>query len=263
MIEVTGLHKRFGAVRILNDLSFACEKGQITVLLGRSGEGKSTLIKMLVGAMEPDEGEIRIFDWIIQTDDEKTLNDKRRKIGVLFQHSSLFQNMSVRENIALPMIENTDLDQNIIDIMVKMKLDQVGLPDFEGYLPRQLSPGMQKRVALARAIALEPKMVLYDEPTSGLDPISSGAITKLITDLNQVLGMTSVVVTHDLGSAMKMAHKLILLHQGKICFEGSPDEMVQTKDPLVHQFINGDSNGPIKSRLSRGEYENSLLESNV
>lgn len=263
MVEVIGLHKQFGEIKILNNLSFTCEQGHITVILGRSGEGKSTLIKMLVGAIEPDEGEIRVFDWKIQTDDEKKLNDTRRKIGVLFQHAALFQDMTVRENIAFPMIENTDLDQNIIDIMVKMKLDQVGLPDFEDYLPRQLSPGMQKRVALARAIALEPRIVLYDEPTSGLDPISSGAITKLIMDLNKVLGMTSVVVTHDLGSAMKIAHKMILLHQGEICFEGSPDEMVQTEDPMVRQFINGDPDGPMQLRQSRGAYEQSLLGSKL
>ena len=147
--------------------------------------------------------------------------------------------------------------------MVKMKLDQVGLPDFEDYLPRQLNPGMQKHVALARAIALEPKIVLYDEPTSGLDPISSRAITKLITDLNQVLRMTSVVFTNDPGSVMEIAHKLILLHHGEIWFEGTPDEMKQTEDPLGRQYINGDPDGPIQLRQSREEYEQSLLGSNL
>ena len=263
MIEVIGLYKRFGELKVLNDLSFTCEPGHITGILGRGGEGKSTLIKMLVGAIDPDEGEIRIFDREIRTDDEETLNDIRREIGVLFQHTALFQNMSVRENIALPMVENTELDPKIIDIMVKMKLDQVGLPDFEDYLPRQLNPGMQKHVALARAIALEPKIVLYDEPTSGLDPISSRAITKLITDLNQVLKMTSVVFTNDPGSVMEIAHKLILLHHGEICFEGTPDEMKQTEDPLVRQYINGDPDGPIQLRQSREEYEQSLLGSNL
>lgn len=258
MIEVIDIHKRFGDLKVLDGLSFTCEQGTVTAVMGRSGEGKSTLIKMLVGAEKPDAGSIRIFEKEIRPEDEDALNEIRRRIGVLFQHAALFQNMTVRDNIALPMVENTDLDRNIIDIMVKMKLDQVGLPDFEAFLPRQLSPGMQKRVALARAIALEPKIVLYDEPTSGLDPISTGAISTLIKDLNRVLGLTSVVVTHDVDSAMKVAHKLILLHQGKIYFEGTPDEMAQTKDPLIRQYVEGDPDGPIQLRQSRNVYERAL-----
>lgn len=259
MIKVTGLRKSYGALTVLDGLSLTCEERRITVIFGGSGKGKSTFLKMLVGAVTQDEGEIWIDGQAVHTQDEATLTAVRRKIGMLFQHAALFQSMTVRENVALPIIENTALDPNIIDIIVRMKLDQVGLSDFEDFRPRQLSTGMQKRVGLARAIALDPKIVLYDEPTAGLDPVAAGAINKLIVDLNRALGITSVVVTHDVRSALNIAHKIALLHEGRILNEGTPDEFNRSTDPLVQQFITGAPDGPIQFRQSREAYERSLL----
>lgn len=263
MIKVIGLHKSYGPFKVIDDLSLACDKGQVTVILGGSGGGKSTFLKMLIGAIKPDAGEIWIDDRGIHLINDQGLNEVRRQVGVLFQHAALFHSMTVKENVALPIVENTDLDENIVDIIVRMKLDQVGLSDFETFEPGHLSVGMQKLVGLARAIALDPKVVLYDEPTAGLDPIAAGVINKLIVDLNQVLGVTSVVVTHDIQSAIKIGHKIALLYQGRILYEGTPDELLHTEDPVVRQFISGDPDGPIKFRQSREEYEQSLLGDSV
>lgn len=259
MIKVIGLRKSFGSLKVIDDLSLECEQGQITAIIGESGGGKSTFLKMLMGAITPDAGEIWISGKAVHVLHDQALNEVRRQMGVLFQHAALFQSMTVKENIALPIVENTNLDANIVDIIVKMKLDQVGLSDFEEFFPSQLSAGMQKLVGLARAIALDPKIVLYDEPTAGLDPIAAGVINKLIVDLNQVLGITSVVVTHDIRSAIKIAHKVALLYQGRILHEGIPDALDHADDPSVQQFINGDPDGPIQFRKSREEYEQSLL----
>lgn len=261
MIKVIDLQKVYGPLKVLDGVTMECERGQITVILGESGGGKSTFLKMLIGAVKPDVGEIWIDGKDIQRLDERGLDEVRRQVGMLFQHAALFQSMTVGENVALPILENTTLDPNIVEIIVKMKLEQVGLSDFEEFMPQQLSVGMQKRVALARAIALDPKVVLYDEPSAGLDPIASAVIDKLIMDLNRVLGITSVVVTHDIRSAMKIAHKVVMLHRGRILIEGTPDELMASDDPLVQQFLNGDPDGPIQLRKSREEYERSLLGS--
>ncbi|MBT5872452.1 MAG: ATP-binding cassette domain-containing protein [Candidatus Latescibacteria bacterium] len=260
MIRVQGLSKTFGNLKVLDDLSLTCSKGEITAIIGGSGGGKSTFLKMLVGAVKPDSGEIWVDGSPIHALEDLALNDVRRKMGVLFQQAALFKSITVAENVALPLVENTDLDESVVAIIVKMKLDQVGLSDFDQYLPSQLSSGMQRLVGLARAIALDPKIVLYDAPTAGLDPIAASAISKLIKDLNQVLGITSILVTHDIMGAVEIADHMALMYQGRILHQGSPEELLASPEPSVRQFMHGDPDGPIQFRKSREEYEKALFE---
>jgi len=178
---------------------------------------------------------------------------------MLFQHGALLNSMTVGENVALPISEHTTLDDSIIKIMVKMKLDLVGLRDFEDLYPGQISGGMQKRVALARALALDPEVVFFDEPTSGLDPIVASVITKLIADLNRLLGITCVVVTHAVEEAMKIADKIVILYMGKVLAEGSPQEIRASTDPVVQQFITGSPDGPISFHATSKDYREDLL----
>ncbi|MFA5074401.1 MAG: ATP-binding cassette domain-containing protein, partial [Nitrospirota bacterium] len=183
----------------------------------------------------------------------------RKKTGMLFQHGALINSLSVGENIALPIREHTSLDDHIIKIMVKMKLELVGLRDFEDLYPRQISGGMQKRVALARALALDPEMVFFDEPTSGLDPIVASVITKLIADLNRLLGITCVVVTHTVEEAMEIADKIVILYMGKVLAEGTTKEILESTNPLVRQFITGTPDGPISFHASSKDLREDLL----
>lgn len=259
MIIVKNIVKRYGDRAILNGVTFTAEAKKITYIFGSSGGGKSTLLKTMIGAMKPDAGEVLFKDMNITALEGRDLDPFRKKIGMLFQHGALLNSLSVGENVALPMREHTELDDNIVRIMVKMKLELVGLRDFEDLLPSQLSGGMQKRVALARALALDPEVIFFDEPTSGLDPIVTSVITKLIADLNRLLGITCIVVTHDVEEALKTADKIVLLHLGKVIAEGTPQDIRQSADPLVQQFITGNPDGPISFRASSRDYREDLL----
>jgi len=259
MITVRNIVKRYGDRAILNGVTFIAEQKKITYIFGSSGGGKSTLLKTMIGALRPDAGEILYRDMEITKLRDRELDPFRKKIGMLFQHGALLNSLSVGENIALPMREHTALDENIIKIMVKMKLELVGLRDFEDLSPAQLSGGMQKRVALARALALDPEVIFFDEPTSGLDPIVTSVITKLIADLNRLLGITCIVVTHEVEEAMKTADKIVILHMGKALAEGSPQEIRESADPLVQQFITGNPDGPISFRASSKDYREDLM----
>ncbi len=240
-------------------MSFTAERKKITYIFGSSGCGKSTLLKILIGAVKPDSGEAMFGDIRVSSLSGRELDPFRRKIGMLFQHGALLNSMTVGENIALPIRENTSLGENIVKIMVKMKLELVGLRDFEDLYPGQLSGGMQKRVAIARALALDPEAIFFDEPNAGLDPIVSGVITKLISDLNRLLGITCVVVTHAVDEAMKIADKIILLYMGRVLMEGTPQQIRESADPLVRQFITGSPDGPISFRASSRDYREDLL----
>ena len=259
MISVKNIIKRYGDRAILNGVTFTAEAKKITYIFGSSGGGKSTLLKTMIGALKPDAGEVLFRDMNITALRGRELDPFRKRIGMLFQHGALLNSLSVGENVALPMREHTELDDNIVRIMVKMKLELVGLRDFEDLLPSQLSGGMQKRVALARALALDPEVIFFDEPTSGLDPIVTSVITKLIADLNRLLGITCIVVTHDVDEALKTADKIVLLHLGKVIAEGTPQEIRQSADPLVQQFITGNPDGPISFRASSTDYREDLL----
>jgi len=259
MITASHIHKRFGNRIILNDVNFNAEKKKITHIFGMSGGGKSTLLKILIGALTPDAGEVIAGGSDITKLRGRDLDPFRRKIGMLFQHGALLNSMTVGENVALPIQEHTDLDDNIIRIMVKMKLELVGLRDFEDYYPGNLSGGMQKRVALARALALDPEVVFFDEPTSGLDPIGSAVITKLIADLNRLLGITCIVVTHSVEEAMRIADRIVILYMGSVLADGTPGEIRESTNPLVQQFITGSPDGPISFHASSKDFREDLL----
>jgi phospholipid/cholesterol/gamma-HCH transport system ATP-binding protein len=260
MIDVRRLHKRFGNKTVLEEVSFTVERGTVCVIMGGSGSGKSTILRHLIGAHKPDRGEIYLDGEDIAPLSERDLQRVRRKFGMLFQGGALLNSLTVGENVALPIRYHTDLPTETIEIMVKLKLELVGLRDAEHLKPAEISGGMQKRVSLARAIALDPKIVFYDEPSAGLDPIVSGVIDTLMRDLTQKLGITSVVVTHDMNSAFRIADKMIMLHRGRIVASGTPEEMRHSPDPLVQQFITGAPDGPIPLRMSHTDYYEDILE---
>lgn len=245
VISVRNLVKNFGSRRILNRISLDVYEGETLVVMGGSGCGKSTFLRHLIGAIRPDEGEVIMFGKNIATASEDEMDEVRKKFGMLFQSGALFDSMSVGENIALPLREHTKLDENVIQIIIKMKLELVGLRGFENLMPSQLSGGMKKRVGLARAIVMDPKIVFYDEPTAGLDPIMTAVIDKLTIDLTKKFHMTSVVVTHDMNSVFRIADRVVMFHKGDIVQIGTPDEIRHSKEPLVQQFITGEAEGPV------------------
>ncbi|MGH9361591.1 MAG: ABC transporter ATP-binding protein, partial [Thermoanaerobaculia bacterium] len=202
---------------------------------------------------------VEVFGNDLASLDEDGLNAIRKRFGVLFQSGALFNSMSVGENVTLPLREHTALQEDILRIVMKMKLELVGLRDFESLMPSQISGGMKKRVGLARAMALDPEIIFYDEPGAGLDPIVAAVIDKLITDLCGKLGVTSVVVTHEMQSAFRIAHRMVMLREGRIVAEGTPDEIRNSPDPYVQQFIRGEPDGPVPLRLSRLDFATDLL----
>ena len=260
IISVRNLVKNFGARRILDGLSLSIPTGKITVIMGGSGGGKSTLMRHLIGLLQPNEGEIWIDGKNIAHLREREMNEVRKRFGMLFQNSALFNSMNVRDNVALPLREHTDLAEEIIRIIVKIKLELVGLTGFEEFMPYQISGGMKKRVALARAIALDPKIVFYDEPGAGLDPITASMIDQLILDLSKKLSITSVVVTHEIKSAFRIADQIILLHKGRVAAVGTGNEIEHSKDPFVQQFIKGEPEGAIPLKQSSDAYLKGLFE---
>jgi len=245
MIQLRGVSKRLGSKQVLDGLDLDIPTGVTMVILGRSGTGKSVLLKHIIGLMQPDEGTIHIDGDDIAHLNEAELNRVRRRFGMLFQGAALFDSLSVGENVALPMREHMKLPEAEIQRRVAERLSWVGLQDVEDMKPASLSGGMKKRVGLARAVAIDPAYILYDEPTTGLDPIMSDVINELIRSLQKRMGVTSVVVTHDLHSAWKVGDHLALLHEGRVQFTGTPSEAEATSDRLMRQFIEGRSEGPV------------------
>ena len=245
MIQLQGVSKRLGSKQVLDGLDLEIPTGITMVILGRSGTGKSVLLKHIIGLMQPDEGSIEIEGEDIAHMDEGELNRVRKRFGMLFQGAALFDSLTVGENVALPMREHMKLPEAEIQRRVAERLSWVGLQDVEDMKPASLSGGMKKRVGLARAVAIDPAYILYDEPTTGLDPIMSDVINELIRSLQKRMGVTSVVVTHDLHSAWKVGDHLALLHEGRVQFTGTPSEAEATSDRLMRQFIEGRSEGPV------------------
>jgi len=259
VIQVRDVQKWFGTRKVLDGVNFEVEEGETLVIMGGSGCGKSTLLRTLIGLLRPDEGTIMILgEDMVHTSEEKR-NDIRKKFGMLFQGSALFNSLTVGENVALPLKEHTKLDPSIIQIIVKVKLELVGLTGFEDLKPYQISGGMKKRVALARAIALDPKIVFYDEPGAGLDPITAHVIDHLILDLTKKLKMTSVVVTHEMKSAFRIADRMIVLHQGKVVASGTGKDIQESDNPYVQQFINGEIDGPVSFKETKDHYIKGLF----
>jgi phospholipid/cholesterol/gamma-HCH transport system ATP-binding protein len=265
VVEVRDLYKEFNGRMVTNGVSFKVYRGDTMIIMGASGCGKSTLLRQIIGALKPTSGSIKIFGEEITGMNERELGRISRRFGVLFQSGALLQSMTVGENVALPILEHSSVDEGIAELMVKMKLELVGLTGFEDLKPAEISGGMKKRVALARALALDPEMLFSDEPTSGLDPVMTAVVDKLTQDLTRKLGMTAVVVTHDMTSAFRIGTKMIMLgtgpQQGQIIAEGTPQELQNHPDPMLQQFIRGEADGPIPLRLSKGDYLKTLLGS--
>lgn len=259
VIKVRNLVQEFDGRRVLDGINLDVYEGETLVIMGGSGCGKSTFLRAAVGLYKPTEGSVEYEGKNIVSISEDEMREIKKKFGILFQGGALFNSMTVGENIAVPLREHTELAEKIIGIIIKVKLELVGLTGFEHLYPSQISGGMKKRVGLARAIALDPKIIFYDEPGAGLDPITASVIDKLIMDLTKKLGITSVVVTHEMKSAFRIADRMIMFHQGRIVAEGTPAEIESSDNPFVQQFINGSFDGPIPLKRSGEEYRKSLL----
>jgi phospholipid/cholesterol/gamma-HCH transport system ATP-binding protein len=239
MIEARDLKKSFGAQSVLNGVSLCIKEGESVVIIGRSGGGKSVLLKHLVGLTQPDSGEVLIDGENIVGMNERRLLHVRHKFGMLFQSAALFDSMTVAENVGFALRREKGLTPEELNRRVSDALETVDLPGTEKKKPSELSGGMRKRVGLARAIVYRPEIVLYDEPTTGLDPIVADSIDQLIVRVRDRLNVTSVVVTHDMRSARRVGQRILMLHQGKIYFEGTPEQIFASQDPIVYKFVNG------------------------
>ncbi len=239
MIEARELRKSFGKQTVLDGVNLRIESGESVVIIGRSGGGKSILLKHLIGLMQPDAGEVLIDGESLKGLNERRLILVRTKFGMLFQSAALFDSMTVAENIAFPLRREKSLTTEELNRRVSEALEMVDLPGTEKKKPSELSGGMRKRLGLARAIVYRPQIVLYDEPTTGLDPIVSDSIDQLIIRVRDRLNVTSVVVTHDMRSARRVGQRILMLHEGKIYAEGTPEEIFSSADPIVHNFVNG------------------------
>jgi len=251
MIEIINLSKTFNDHKVLDNLNLDIRDGETTVIIGRSGVGKSVLLKHIIGIMKADSGQVLINGTDVTKLKGRELSNLRMKFGMLFQGAALFDSLSVGENVGFSLFEHTTLSRNEIYKKVRESLYMVGLEDIEHLKPAELSGGMKKRVGLARAICRNPEIILYDEPTTGVDPVMADAINTLITDLHDKLKVTAIAVTHDMISAYKIADRIAMLYEGKIIATGTPEEIKNTDNPIVRQFVTGSAVGPITERGGR------------
>jgi len=247
-IEVVDLHKCFNDKQVLKGVNLEVRNGESMVVIGGSGVGKSVLIKCIIGLLRPDSGSIRVDGQEIVSLNEKSLNEIRKKFGMLFQAGALFDSLAVWENVGFGLKQHTSLRDGEIKAIAVEKLGLVGLRHVEDLMPSELSGGMRKRVSLARAIAMEPEILLYDEPTTGLDPIMADVINELIVQMRKKLQVTSIAITHDMVSAYKIADRIAMLYEGKIIEVGTPQQNRESRNAIVQQFIQGRAEGPIKLR---------------
>ena len=272
VIQVSDLVCRFGNQTVLDGVNLEIENGEVLVIMGGSGSGKSTLLRHMIGTFIPDGGFVKVFDEDLAELDENGMNAIRRQFGILFQSGALFNSMSVADNVALSLREHTDLDPDIIEFIVKIKLEQVGLREAANKFPAEISGGMKKRAGLARALALDPKLLFYDEPSAGLDPVTSASIDQLILGLAKKAGATSVVVTHEMDSAFVIADRMAMLDKGKMLMVDKREAFEQLRDwpeenvdelderqQLIRQFLRGDAEGPLTKRKEDSSYAEDLL----
>src|SRR3989337_1997590 len=246
MIKIIDLKKSFNDKKVLDGVNMEIEKGKITVIIGRSGEGKSVLIKHIIGLLKPDSGKILIDGHDMTKMREREFIEVLKRFGMLFQGAALFDSMTVAENVGFPLKEHTDLSDKEIRKIVSEKLRRVGLVGVEDMMPADLSGGMKKRVGLARAIVMDPEIVLFDEPTTGGGPILADSIAAMMLDTQRSLKTTYILITHDIPFTYKIADKIAMLHEGRIVQEGTVDEMKKNPDPIIRQFLEGRAEGPIK-----------------
>lgn len=250
MIELVNLHKSFGSQTVLNGLNLAIPAGKITAVIGPSGEGKSVMLKHMIGLLQPDQGDVLVEGSSIVGLRRSQLNQVREKFAMVFQNAALFDSMTVYENVAFPLEEKTSFSRQEITDRVATALQEVGLKNVNHKYPDELSGGMKKRVGLARALLLQPQIVLFDEPTTGLDPVIRRAIHQLIRETQAKFGFTAVIVSHDIPDIFEVAHQIAMLYRGEILQFGTPDEIKASDHPVVRQFISGSLDGPINSGVA-------------
>ena len=258
LIEIKDLHFAYGPNQVLKGIDLKVQKGKVVGILGVSGAGKSTILRLIGGQLRPKRGHVRFNGQIVHELDSDGLYAMRRRMGMMFQAGGLFTDISVFENIAFPMRELTDLPEEMIYDLVLMKLQSVGLRGSTDLMPNELSGGMARRVALARAIALDPMLIMYDEPFAGLDPISLNVIAELIRKLNDAIGATSIVVTYDVSETLKVVDYAYFVHNGVVVAAGTPEELESSSDPSVHQFIHAEPDGPVAFHVPGASYEADL-----
>ena len=246
LIELRDVRFGYGERLILDGVSFAVPRGKVTALMGASGGGKTTVLRLIGGQVKAQSGQVLFDGQDLGAMSQAELYAARRRMGMLFQFGALFTDMSVLDNVAFPLREHTELPEALVRDIVLMKLDAVGLRGARDLMPSEISGGMARRVALARAIALDPELIMYDEPFAGLDPISLGTAARLIRQLNDVLGLTSIIVSHDLDETFRIADHVVIIANGGIAAQGKPEEVRESTDPLVHQFVNALPEGPVR-----------------
>jgi phospholipid/cholesterol/gamma-HCH transport system ATP-binding protein len=249
MIELQDVHLAFDQQEILKGVNLGLAPRERLVILGQSGGGKSTLLRLILGILKPTRGSVQFKGLEVSRMGRRRLNKIRRRIGMVYQYSALISSLSVRDNLALPLEELTDKPESEIDEIVMHKLELVGMAEARDKMPSELSGGMRKRIGLARGIIMDPELILYDEPSAGLDPVTSHLIDELIISLSEKIGATSVVVTHEMDSAFRIATRMAMLYKGRVIAEGTPDEFQHNPDPVVAQFISGDTHGPLLESL--------------
>ncbi|GAB4170672.1 MAG: ABC transporter ATP-binding protein [Rhodocyclaceae bacterium] len=259
LVRITDLGFAYDERPVLSGINLGIARGKVVAIMGGSGCGKTTLLRLIGGQLRPRRGEVRVAGQVVHELDRKGLYELRRRMGMLFQFGALFTDMSVFENVAFQMREHTDLPEEMIADLVTMKLHAVGLRGAARLMPAELSGGMARRVALARAIALDPMLILYDEPFAGLDPISLGVVGQLIRRLNDALGACSIVVTHDVQESLHIVDYIYFVSEGKIVAEGTAQEIRESKDPWVHQFVWAQPDGPVPFHYPAGPYGEQLM----
>jgi phospholipid/cholesterol/gamma-HCH transport system ATP-binding protein len=258
LVEFSGVDFSYDGRPILQGVEMALPRGKVIAIMGGSGTGKTTLLRLIGGQLKPDRGEVLVDSKPVHRRSHAELYAMRRKMGMLFQFGALFTDLSVFENVAFPMREHTRLPETMIRDLVLMKLQAVGLRGAQALKPAELSGGMARRVALARAIALDPMLIMYDEPFTGLDPISVGIIGNLIRRLNDALGATSIVVTHDVQESLKIVDYVYFLSEGRVVAQGTPRQVVESSVPFVHQFVHGEADGPVPFHYGARAYGEDL-----